>query len=95
VSTRGGRVADIIESETHDTRRLVSTNLFSLDVRIFQHEMAPKSKGSEEYGLPQTALAASRTLKIPFELVQTSSWIQITSPEDLQNAKKLLHNIET
>lgn len=84
-----GNVADIVESDAHGTRGLVSTNLFSLDVRLFEHEMIPKHEGSAEYGLPQTVLAASRALGIPLELVETEQWMQITVPEDLQKAGKM------
>lgn len=89
ITAENGIVKDIIESDEHGTGGLVSTNLFSLDVRLFEYEMVPKRADSEEYGLPQTALAASRVSGIPLELVQTDAWIQITSPEDLHYAEKM------
>lgn len=92
ILTKNGRVEEIIESEKHETPGLVSTNLFALDTRIFDYEMVSvhARKGSEEYGLPQTILAASQASGIPLELVQTDAWIQITSPEDLQYAERTL-----
>lgn len=90
----GGKVEDIIESDEHNSPGLVSTNLFSLDVRLFEHEMVPKSEGSAEFGLPQTVLAASRKSGISLELVQTNSWIQISSPEDLEYAEKVIGNFD-
>ena len=91
----GNKITDIIENDEHDSPGLVSTNLFSLDVRLFEHEMVPKSKGSEEYGLPQTVLAASRASDIPLELAETGAWIQITSPEDLKKAEETLKNAKS
>ena len=88
IIAENGTVKDIIESDEHGTGGLVSTNLFSLDVRLFEYEMVPKRAGSQEYGLPQTVLAASRASGIPLEVAETRAWIQISTPEDLQNAQK-------
>ena len=90
-----GNVADIVESDAHGTGGLVSTNLFSLDIRLFEYEMIPKRAGSEEYGLPQTVLAASRASGIPLELAETRAWIQISVPEDLENAGKMMDNFSS
>jgi len=91
---RNGLVKEIIESEKHETPGLVSTNLFALDTQLFKHEMVMVHvrEGAEEYGLPQTVLAASKASRIPLELVQTDAWIQISSPEDLKKAEKILQN---
>lgn len=91
---RNGKIEEIIESGRHETPGLVSTNLFALDDRVFQYEMVRKDLTSEEYGLPQTVLAASKTSGIPLQLVQTSSGMQITSPEDLKKAKKILKDLD-
>ena len=92
IITNNGTVVEIIEGDEHDTGGLVSTNMFSLDVRLFEYEMVRKHSGSEEYGLPQTVLGASMASGIPLELVQTDDWIQITEPEDLQKAEKILRD---
>jgi len=88
-----GKITDIIESDEHGTGGLVSINLFSLDVRLFEYEMVPKRAGTQEYGLPQTVLAASRVSGIPLELAETRAWIQISAPEDLQNAQKTIADL--
>ena len=89
-----GKIADIIESDEHGESGLVSTNLFSLDMRLFEYEMAPKRENSEEYGLPQTVLAASKASGISLKLVKTEAWIQITAPEDLKKAQEMLKNVK-
>jgi NDP-sugar pyrophosphorylase family protein len=85
-----GRMKEIVEGK-HDGRPgLVSTNLFLLDTRIFASPLVPKAPGSPEYGLPQTALAASSQLKIPLEAIPATSWILINAPEDLEKAEEIL-----
>ena len=39
---------------------LLGTNLFVLDTRIFRSPLVPKAEGSDEFGLPQTAIEASK-----------------------------------
>ncbi len=84
-----GMLTNIIE-HTQTGPGLVSTNLFALDTRVFQQEPVPKAPGSTERGLPQTVLVASQTLQIPLSVTEATAWIQITMPEDLGNAAKLL-----
>lgn len=88
-----GHVVDIIESDEHGTSGLASTNMFSLDVRLFDYEMIPKRRGSDEYGLPQTMLAASKVSGIPLGLAQAEFWVQITAPEDLKKAEEQLKDL--
>jgi NDP-sugar pyrophosphorylase family protein len=89
-----GLIADIVESSKEDDMRrapgLASTNMFLLDARIFTCPLVPKHEGSLEFGLPQTALAASKSLGIRFEPVFTDQWIQITAPKDLVYAAEIL-----
>lgn len=68
----------------------VGTNFFALDMRVFDAELIPKSEGSDEYGLPQTVVAASKKMDIPFYAIPASFWVQITSPEDLTRAADIL-----
>ena len=89
-----GRITDIIESSKEDEMRkasgLASTSMFLLDKRIFEAPLVPKHEGSLEFGLPQTVMAAARSLGIRFEPVFTDQWIQITAPKDLVYAAEIL-----
>ena len=78
----------------HEGKGYISANLFVLDTRIFDFPMLPKSAGSNEYGLPQTTLATAQKLGIPFYAVKTSSWVQISTPEDLEKARKMLEKVD-
>lgn len=83
-------IAAIIEGDRRDEPGLASTNMFLLDTRLFSCPMVPKLEGSLEFGLPQTVLAASKSLGIRFEPVFTDKWIQITAPKDLVAAGEIL-----
>ena len=88
--TKHGEVREVTEGEHGAVPGLLNTNLFVLDTRIFQCPMLPKARGSDEFGLPQTAIQASKTLGIPLRAVKTEKWIEITSPEDLKKAEEML-----
>jgi len=90
VTDKKGRITEIVEGEHDGKPGLISTNLFSLDTRIFQASMVLKAPTSSEYGLPQTTLAACEALHIPLEAIPATKWIKITTPEDLEKAEKLL-----
>lgn len=81
-------VVDIIENG--EGEGAVSTNMFALDPRIFDFPAVPKKEGSMELGLPQTVVAASRASGIPLNVVEATRWIQITNPDDIAAAEKLL-----
>ena len=85
-----GNIIDIIEGDRHKEKGIASTNLYTLDTRIFGAPLIPKQPGSLEFGLPQTVVAASKSLGIMFEPVFTDKWIQITSPKDLVYAAEVL-----
>ncbi len=89
IMEKEGRVTDILEHSVSG-EGFISTNLFALDPRIFEHAPVPKTPGSTEIGLPQTVLSASRTSGIPLSLVEAGRWIQITSPEDIARAERML-----
>jgi bifunctional UDP-N-acetylglucosamine pyrophosphorylase/glucosamine-1-phosphate N-acetyltransferase len=84
-----GTITDIVEG-THEEPGDTSTNLFVLDTRLFDHPMVAKAAGSDEYGLPQTVLAASKQSGIPLRALRASFWVQVTSPEDLAKAEEIL-----
>ena len=79
-------IVAITEGE-HRDKGYIGTNLYVLDTRIFNFPKIPKSKGSQEYGLPQTAIEAAKRLNIPFYAVKATSWVQISTPEDLKKAE--------
>lgn len=93
-----GNIADIMESSKEDEMRkepgIASTNMYVLDTRLFNCPLIPKYASSEEYGLPQTVVAASKRLGIRFEPVYTDKWIQITSPKDLTAAEEMFKKIK-
>ncbi len=86
----GGNITAIEEGKHGGKAGLVSTNMFVLDTRLFSYPLIPKAEGSDEYGLPQTVLEASKTGGIPFSFVKATEWIQVTSPEDIQKAEAIL-----
>ena len=83
------KVIGILEGE-HSGPRLACTNMFVLDTRIFQFPMVPKATGSAEFGLPQTVVAAAKSLNVPLYAIPATLWIQITSAEDIQRAEEML-----
>jgi NDP-sugar pyrophosphorylase family protein len=86
------RVMDILEVGHHDkSPGFLNTGLYCLDMRIFEHPLVQKAPGSEEYGLPQTMVNAK---DVPLYLVKASFWIEITTPEDLENAAQILEKRE-
>lgn len=85
-----GHIVDIEEGDHTGKPGLMNTNLLALDPRLFEYPMVPKAAGSEEYGLPQTVLAASKASGIPLAAVHASFWIQVTAPEDLAKAEAAL-----
>lgn len=93
VMGEGDEVLDIIEGEHQGTSGFMNTNLFVLDTRIFEYPMIPKMAGSDEYGLPQTVLAAVHAGHIPLHAIRATSWIQVTAPEDLARAEELISPI--
>ncbi len=91
---KNGTIKGITEGDHGNVPGLLNTNLFVLDMRIFQGPLIPKAQGSDEFGLPQTAIAAANMLNIPFHAVETDKWLEITTPEDLQKAQEILGNIK-
>lgn len=89
VTDKKGRIIDIVEG-AHGGPGLVNTSVYELDTRIFSCPLVPKAAGSPEFGLPQTMLAAADKLKISLEAVTATSWIQISTPEDLKKAEQIL-----
>jgi UDP-N-acetylglucosamine diphosphorylase / glucose-1-phosphate thymidylyltransferase / UDP-N-acetylgalactosamine diphosphorylase / glucosamine-1-phosphate N-acetyltransferase / galactosamine-1-phosphate N-acetyltransferase len=89
-----GIVLGIEEGNHRGKPGIMNTNMFVLDERVFEQPLIPKAVGSSEYGLPQTVVEASRNLHIPLIAVDTTSWIQITVPEDIALAEARLLSVE-
>jgi NDP-sugar pyrophosphorylase family protein len=89
-----GEILKISEGDHGAVPGLLGTNLFVFDTRIFQAPLIPKAEGSDEFGLPQTAIVAAKMLNIPFRAVETDKWIEISTPDDLQKAEEMLANIK-
>ena len=87
-----GTITAIEEGDHAGLPGLMNTNMLVLDPRVFQHPLVPKAPGSDEYGLPQTVLAASCESGIPLRPVRSSFWVQITAPEDLEEAARILES---
>lgn len=90
VVDKKANITDIEEGDHGTESGFLGTNLFVLDDRIFSCEMVPKAEGSKEYGLPQTVLAASKTLGVPFRAVEGKRWFEVTAPDDLKKAEAFL-----
>ena len=90
VMDSSGHIVDIEEGDHTGKPGLMNTNLLALDPRLFEYPLVPKAEGSDEYGLPQTVLAASKASGIPLAAVRSTFWIQVTAPEDLEKASTLL-----
>lgn len=91
IAKEDGTVLDIIESSYHTGGPgLGNLNLYLFDTRLFDYPLIPKGPRSSEVGLPQTAVAASKTSGIEFKIVPATFWVQIKDPSDLKRAEKEL-----
>ncbi len=87
----GEGTIEAIEEGSHGGKKgLINTNMFVLDTRLFQYPMLPKAPGSNEFGLPQSILPASKEAGIPFTTMKARAWIQITNPDDLKKAEEFI-----
>lgn len=85
-----GAITAIEEGNHEGVPGLMNTNMLVLDPRVFAYPLVPKAPGSDEYGLPQTVLQGSRESGISLRPVPASFWVQITAPEDLDEAARIL-----
>jgi bifunctional UDP-N-acetylglucosamine pyrophosphorylase/glucosamine-1-phosphate N-acetyltransferase len=82
-----GLVTDIVEADTHGgADGLGNAALYLLDERIFYHPPV-KVRGRDEIGIPQTMLQAK---DIPIHTVETTFFMAVTAPEDLEKAARAL-----
>lgn len=87
-------IVRIVEGDLGTKSGLASTNLFTLDSRLFTQPLIPKQEGSQEFGLPQTVIAAAKSLGVRLEPIFTSDWIQINAPGDLTKAAEILKKMK-
>jgi len=90
VTNTEGAVEEIAEGNHHGMPGLMNTNVFKLDTRVFDYPLVPKAEGSEEFGLPQTVIPASRALGVAIDVIKATFWFQITEPADLTKMEALL-----
>lgn len=82
-----GTVSDISEGTHVGDDLLMNAAAYSLGPELFECEPV-KIEGREEFGLPQTIAAAAH--RFPMSVVETSAWIQLSAPEDIEVANSLL-----
>lgn len=69
---------------------IIGTSMYVLDTRLFDYAMVPKSEGSNEFGLPQTVLAASKKSGISITIEPATFWLQISDASDLAKAEAVI-----
>lgn len=90
-----GMVLGVEEAGTHDGGPgYINTGAGVFDTRIFEHELVPKAKGSTEFGLPQTMLAAAKEIPVHVHGIPATGWFSITAPEDLKKAEDFLRQVD-
>lgn len=84
-----GNMVDIIEAPHKSKKyKLANTAVYVLNKKFFDYALVPKKPGDAEYGLPQTMAAMAKDYKV--KVVKAHDWFQITSPEDLKGAEKVI-----
>ncbi|KND50398.1 MAG: bifunctional UDP-N-acetylglucosamine pyrophosphorylase / Glucosamine-1-phosphate N-acetyltransferase [Parcubacteria bacterium C7867-007] len=90
VVDENNHVLGIEEGDHRGKAGVMNTNLFVLDTRVFEFPLVPKAAGSSEFGLPQTVVEASKAFGIPVHAIDSTSWVQVTAPEDIARAELLV-----
>ena len=83
---KDGSIDKIQEKSTNDKKGFVCAGMYCVGPEIFSYPLVPVSP--TEYGLPQTIISASK--RFPAKPIITKEWIQITSPDDLVLAEKII-----
>jgi NDP-sugar pyrophosphorylase family protein len=71
----------------------ISAAVYRLDLRFFDYPLTPthEQHGRVEYGLPHLMVAiAAKAPDITIKAVPATTWIQITTPEDIVRAEEVL-----
>lgn len=79
-------ITDIVEGAKLEPGMLNNAGLYVLQPDIFKYPLVQIPSG--EFGLPQTLAKAAKDFNI--KVVESKSWHQITTPEDLKSAEKAL-----
>ncbi len=80
-------IVDIVEGELLQPGEPINAALYHLSPEIFEFDLV-KTQDKDEWGLPQTLIA--RAQDFPLIPVYATRWIQITAPEDIENAEREL-----
>lgn len=80
-------IVDIVEGALLQPGEPINAALYHLSPEIFEFDLV-KTQDKDEWGLPQTLIA--RVQDFPLTPVYATQWIQITAPEDIENAEKQL-----
>jgi bifunctional UDP-N-acetylglucosamine pyrophosphorylase/glucosamine-1-phosphate N-acetyltransferase len=83
-----GTFSDIYEEKHFVENGLINIGMYMLDRRIFDYAPVPIGGSSTEFGLPHTLALLAKD--IPVQVVTTTKWFQITTPEDLLNAENFV-----
>lgn len=83
-----GTLLSIHEEKHFVTEGLINTGMYMLDRRIFDYKPVPIGGSSTEFGLPHTLALLAKD--IPVNVVTTTKWFQITTPEDLVRAEEFV-----
>lgn len=84
-------ITEIIEGAELEKGTLNNAGLYVLQSDIFKYPIVQIPSG--EFGLPQTVAKAAKDFDI--KVVESKSWHQISSPEDLERVEKLLAQAQT
>ena len=76
----------IIEKPENPPSNLICAGLYVLDEKFFDYDLVPISE--TEFGLPQTIV--KMTKDYPVKIMKARAWHPIGSPEDLEEAEKVL-----
>ncbi len=86
-----GFLRDVYESPHNFTGEgIVNTGAYTLSSAYFDFPPVPKSPGSDEFGLPQTLVAAYPEIKT--KVIITKKWFAIGYPENLEVAQEIIHD---
>lgn len=84
-------IKEIIEGAEIKKGDLNNAGMYALGMEIFKYPLVPKAPGDREFGLPQTIALAAKD--IPVRIVPARRWLQVTSPEDILRAEKVIDKI--